>query len=81
MKIPSRVLNESSIGFGLEIDDVMGLAMEFLLLSQLLGERTLISFLIILATAVAFVPLRLNYRRKVIRDFVAFHLRGKVIYE
>jgi positive regulator of sigma E activity len=71
---PSVALNEKSFFFGLEMNDLVALSLT-LILCQKLGLNKISDVLpVVITGACAFllIPIRMKYRRKIIRDFVKF---------
>jgi hypothetical protein len=71
---PSRALNQNSFFFGLDMWDLVGLA-SVLVLSQKIGLEELIVGAPVIATLTAafmLAPIRMRYRRGIIRDSVMY---------
>ena len=71
---PSKTLNIKSNFFGLTLDDLMGL-MVFYTLFQLVFSLMGLEILSIILTfilALFLIPIRLEYRRGIIKDFLFF---------
>ena len=74
---PSRILNIKSNFFGLTLDDLLGL-MFFYTIFQLLFSFLGLEILSIILTfiiALFLIPIRLKYRRGVVRDYFLFLLQ------
>ena len=76
MKIfsPSKILNIKSNFFGLTLDDLLGLMVfytVFQLFFSLMGLEIL-SIILTFILALFLVPIRLQYRRGIIKDFLIF---------
>lgn len=79
---PSRVLNERSVLLGLDFPDLVGLAC-ILIVLQLLLKPFNLEFFALVGTGIATIllmPLRLRFRRKIIRDTIMRFLGPKVIH-
>jgi hypothetical protein len=79
---PSRTINEKAVLLGLDFSDLIGLAL-FLLFLQVCLKPFHLEFFALLLTCVAMsllVPLRLRFRRRIIRDFLFKIIGPKVIY-
>ena len=77
---PSKTLNIKSNFFGLTLDDLLCLMVfytVFQLLFALIGLE-IVSLVLTFLTAFLLVPVRLKYRRGIIRDFL-FYFFHKVI--
>ena len=81
---PSKTLNIKSNFFGLTLDDLLGLMIfytVFQLLFAFLGLE-IVSIILTFITALFLIPIRLRYRRGVIRDYFTcfFHriLKGNL---
>ena len=78
---PSKTLNIKSNFFGLTLDDLLCLMVfytVFQLLFALIGLE-IVSLVLTFFTAFLLVPIRLKYRRGIIRDYL-FYLFHKIIY-
>ena len=78
---PSRVLNERSFAMGLEFPDIALLGISLLpgrIVGDFLGVQALAILFPILLGALL-VPIRLRFRRLIIRDFLGFYLSRRVI--
>lgn len=82
---PSRTLNIKSNFFGLTLDDLLGLMIFytfFQLVFALMGLE-IVSLILTFIIALFLIPIRLKYRRGIIRDyfFFLFHkiITGKLI--
>ena len=78
---PSKTLNIKSNFFGLTLDDLLCLMVfytVFQLLFALIGLE-IVSLVLTFLTAFLLVPIRLKYRRGIIRDYL-FYLFHKIIY-
>ena len=68
----SRVLNDESYFLGLSYNDITGagvLLLGLLLLSKILGVKSMLWALMVTITAlVMLIPVRLKFRRKILRD-------------
>lgn len=83
LKRPNRILNESRFVLGLHFKDFTFGILVFALSAKLL-ENTRFGILSIPITLLFFsvlVPIRLNYRPKIIRDTISYILRGEKIYD
>ena len=71
---PSKTLNIKSNFFGLTLDDLLGL-MVFYTFFQLLfalAGLEIVSIILTFITALFLIPIRLKYRRGVIKDYFFF---------
>lgn len=72
----SRVLNDESYFLGLSYNDITGaglLLLGLLLLSKVLGIKSMLWALIATITAlVMLIPVRLKFRRKILRDSLKY---------
>ena len=83
MLTPSRHLNNEKTIFGLDLKDLMA-SLFVLSICNIILENTRLEFLSVVMSIlllVALVPIRVKYRRKIIRDFLWFHLTSGVIYD
>jgi hypothetical protein len=72
----SRLLNDNGTVLGLNVFDLIGAIVVLVLFAHLLGGTSL-EFLALPVAAlalIALIPIRLKYRRKIIRDFCRFWL-------
>lgn len=81
---PSKTLNIKSNFFGLTLDDLLGL-MVFYTFFQLvfsLAGLEIVSIILTFITALLLIPIRLKYRRGIIKDYCVFFfkriIRGKL---
>lgn len=81
---PSKTLNIKSNFFGLTLDDLLGL-MVFYTFFQLvfsLAGLEIVSIILTFITALLLIPIRLKYRRGIIKDYCGFFfkriIRGKL---
>lgn len=83
-KKTSRILNDESYFLGLSYNDISGLGiilLGFILIFKALGIVNMFWALIsILAIGSFLIPIRLNFRRKIIRDFFNYLLKNGVHY-
>lgn len=84
---PSKILNIKSNCLGLTLDDLLGL-MVFYTVFQLLFASIGLEILSIILTffmALFLIPIRLKFRRGIIKDYASYVLRksfkGSVFYE
>ncbi len=80
-RLPSRHLNDNRFILGLTIVDFGCGIIVFVLASRLLENTRIapLGFLVPLAFWVFLIPIRIKYRRKVIRDFIIHALtKGNV---
>ena len=82
---PSKTLNIKSNFFGLTLDDLLGLMVFytfFQLIFALMGLE-IVSLILTFVVALFLVPIRLKYRRGIIRDYFFFlshkFIKGKLI--
>ena len=78
---PSRVLNDHSYVLGLGLWDLMGASLT-LFPARYFLHHTPFEALTLFVPGLflcALVPIRLNFRAKVVRDFLFFHLSKKAI--
>lgn len=72
----SRVLNDESYFLGLSYNDITGaglLLLALLLLSKVLGIKSMLWALMVMITAlVMLIPVRLKFRRKILRDSLKY---------
>jgi hypothetical protein len=71
---PSVSLNERSFFFGLDLNDLISLSVT-LILSQKLGLNKIsegLPVVITVACAFLLIPIRMKFRRKIIRDYLRF---------
>jgi hypothetical protein len=80
-KQPSRVLNEKSLLLGLDYTDIVGLAMVLMFANFSLKPfgKEVFALPITLGALICLIPIRMRYRKKIIRDFIAYHVGPKVI--
>lgn len=74
---PSKTLNIKSNFFGLTLDDLLGL-MVFYTFFQLvfsLAGLEIVSIILTFITALLLIPIRLKYRRGIIKDYFVFLVR------
>jgi hypothetical protein len=80
----SRVLNDESYFLGLSYNDISGAGIFLLVLifiSKALGiESMLCSLAVALSGLVMLIPIRLKFRRKIIRDTLRYSLFNGVIH-
>lgn len=78
----SRILNDQSYFLGLSYHDITGLGVLLLgliLIFKALGIENMIWALVISASSLILViPIRLQYRRRIIRDFVLYQFKKGV---
>ena len=79
---PSRTLNEKSVLLGLDFADVVGLACLLIVLQVVLKPFRLEFFALVGTGVVAalLMPLRLKFRRKIIRDTIKRFMGPKVMH-
>jgi len=79
----SRVLNDDSYFLGLSYNDISGAGMFLLaliILFKVLGIQNMIWALLIAVVALgSLIPIRLSFRRKIIRDAFQYILKNGVI--
>jgi hypothetical protein len=77
----SRVLNDSGSVLGLNIYDLIGAVAALVITSELLRPVGLefLSVIIGILSLVFLVPIRLKFRRKIIRDTVGFYIGSRRI--
>ena len=75
---PSKILNIKSNFLGLSLDDLLGLMVFYTFFQLLFASLGLeiLSIILTLFTAIFLIPIRLKYRRGVIKDY-AFYLFHK----
>jgi len=74
---PSKTLNIKSNYFGLTLDDLLGL-MVFYTFFQLvfsLAGLEIVSIILTFITALLLIPIRLKYRRGIIKDYCVFFVK------
>lgn len=74
---PSKTLNIKSNFFGLTLDDLLGL-MVFYTFFQLvfsLAGLEIVSIILTFITALLLIPIRLKYRRGIIKDYCVFFFK------
>ncbi len=79
----SRTLNDNGPLFGLIIYDLVG-AVGVLIVTSFLFRPLGVEFFSIPATALslfALIPIRMRYRRRIIRDSLGFWLGARALYE
>jgi len=72
---PSRILNDDTLGFGLNPSDLIGLGVVFYILQTIcfeIGYEGASLFGTLLATVIL-IHIRLRYRRKIIRDCLRYY--------
>ena len=75
--MPSKTLNIKSNFFGLTLDDLlslMGFYTFFQLVFSFMGLE-IVSIILTFITALFLIPVRLRYRRRIIRDYLSFLCR------
>ena len=86
-KLPSRILNENSLLFGLNQTDLLGIGCVFYLLQLIFHPLGLgiVSIVLTVVIGISLVGIRLKYRRKIIRDCLFYYyvkwFRGGVYYD
>lgn len=83
---PSQHLNNNAALMGLSYQDVslLGINLMILLMVFRRFQEPRLTYLALFLTfllGVVLVPLRLKYRRKILRDRISFILRERVIYD
>ena len=78
------MLNENSVMMGLNYQDVVGLSLHLLAWQTLsLFLKIHLTYEALLATAllaIALIPIRLKYRRHILRDILHYYLTPRAIY-
>lgn len=76
MAYGSRVLNDNGSVLGLNIYDLIGSVTVLVITSELLKPFGLefLSVLVAIFSLILLIPIRLRYRRKIIRDAVRFYI-------
>lgn len=86
-KHPSRILNENSILLGLNQTDLLGVGCVFYVLQMIFHPFGLgiVSIILTAATGVGLICVRLNCRRKIIRDTIFYYFikwfRGGIYHD
>lgn len=80
---PSRLLNDDRGIFGLGMTDFAGAIFLFVILSMSLDGTGLeiLSMPIAILSLVPLIPIRLAQRRKIVRDTLLSHLKGRKLYD
>lgn len=75
-KKPSRILNDDTLVFGLDRNDLMGLAFMFYVFQIAFRslQKDYVALFATLIATVILINIRLKFRKKIIRDFVKFLL-------
>jgi hypothetical protein len=70
----SVTLNENSFFFGLNLNDLITISATLIICQKVgLGELAkILPVLVSLGVAVLLIPIRMRFRRKIIRDFITF---------
>ena len=79
-RVPSRILNDDKIWFGLNKDDFLGILIAYVILYNLLHELGYSAMALIIIPVLIGVlgPIRAGYRRKSIRDYILYRItRGR----
>lgn len=78
---PSRILNETPNILGLSLNDMAVISIVYLvsLLILNLFQLEILAGLIAILSALILIPIRLKYRRHIIRDFL-FYLKHKIFF-
>lgn len=80
----SRVLNDESYFLGLSYNDITGagiLLLGLLLLSKLIGVKSMLwALMFTISVLVMLIPIRLRYRRKILRDSLKYLLKNGVTH-
>lgn len=78
----SRVLNDESYFLGLSYNDITGagiLLLALLLVSKALGVKSMLwALMITISVLVMLIPVRLRFRRKILRDALKYVLTNGV---
>lgn len=83
MVFGSRLLNENGNFLGLNVYDLIGAVAILIFAAEALNAFALEILAAPLACTalVSLIPIRLRFRRKIIRDTLAYLLRGKGVYD
>ncbi|MFM6927188.1 MAG: hypothetical protein ACKOX6_01920 [Bdellovibrio sp.] len=80
----SRVLNDESYFLGLSYNDITGagiLLLGLLLLSKIIGVKSMLwALMFTISVLVMLIPIRLGYRRKILRDSLKYLLKNGVTH-
>ncbi|GEM_PF-2055186 len=80
----SRVLNDESYFLGLSYNDITGagiLLLGLLLLSKIIGVKSMLwALMFTISVLVMLIPIRLRYRRKILRDSLKYLLKNGVTH-
>ena len=73
-RTPSRVLNDAGKLLGIQLEDALSLVVVFFILQWVLFffEKEAYALLMVIASLIALVPIRLNNRRHIIRDVFGY---------
>lgn len=79
MRKPSRILNERSVLMGLDFTDLVGLALLLVVFQVILKPFNLEFFALVLTliSGCALSPIRMRFRRKIIRDAILYLIAPK----
>jgi hypothetical protein len=79
---PSRILNERGLLFGLDYMDVTAMAIVLLIANLSLKpfHKEFFSLPLTGMVLLLLIPIRMRFRKKIIRDFIAYHMGPKVIH-
>ena len=71
---PSKALNDNSFLFGLGASDIILLAIILILTRQIsiFSSSGGLSLILVLAVGIALIPIRMRFRRKIIRNFISW---------
>ncbi len=83
MTYGSRVLNDNGSVLGLNIYDLIGSVTVLVITSELFRPVGLefLSVVIAVLSLVCLIPIRLRYRRKIIRDAIGFYIGSRISHD
>lgn len=80
----SRVLNDESYFLGLSYNDITGagvLLLVLLFVSKMMGVKSMLwALMVTISVLVMLIPIRLRYRRKILRDTLKYLLKNGVTH-
>jgi hypothetical protein len=78
---PSRTLNDDSVLMGLGFGDLMAATLVLLFSHAILSvvHYSGAAILIAIAYTLCLIPIRQKHRKKIISDFIDFHLSSRVV--
>lgn len=78
----SRVLNDNTLFFGLDFNDVIALGVVLIISQSVLKifEKQNLAILVPFVTMLILIPIRLHHRRRIIRDYLHSKLSPRKIH-